>query len=41
MGIYKSGIGNQPSQFNVRPSTNTKNGKVSGTKERYYFDYRN
>jgi len=25
---YNSGIGNQPSHFNVRPSTNTKNGAV-------------
>ena len=34
---YKNGIGNQPSHFNVRPIINTKNGKVSGTKEHYYF----
>jgi hypothetical protein len=38
---YNSGIGNQPSHFNVRPSTNTKNGAVQGMKDHYYFDYRN
>ena len=34
---YKNGVGNQTSHFNVRPITNTKNGKVSGTKRHYYF----
>ncbi|SFB47380.1 HNH/endonuclease VII fold putative polymorphic toxin, partial [Clostridium frigidicarnis] len=38
---YNSGIGNQPSHFNVRPSTNTKNGAVQGMKDHYYFNYRN
>ncbi|RDU23583.1 HNH/endonuclease VII fold putative polymorphic toxin [Anaerosacchariphilus polymeriproducens] len=38
---YNSGIGNQTSHFNVRPSTNTKNGAVQGMKDHYYFNYRN
>jgi RHS repeat-associated protein len=38
---YDSGIGNQPSHFNVRPPTNTKNGAVQGMNDHYYFNYRN
>jgi len=38
---YSSGIGNQPSHFNVRPDTNSDTGSVSGMKDHYYFDYRN
>lgn len=34
---YTNGVGNQPSHFNVRPITNTQNGKVSGMKGHYYF----
>lgn len=35
---YESGIGNQTSHFTVRPITKTKNGKVKGTEEHYYFN---
>lgn len=38
---YSDGIGNQSSHFNVRPDNNPKTGDVSGTKEHYYFTYRN
>ena len=38
---YSSGIGNQGPHYNVRPGINTKNGKVQGLREHYYFDYRN
>jgi len=38
---YSGGIGDQPSHFNVRPETNLQTGKVSGTKDHYYFSYRN
>ncbi|MDD6400327.1 MAG: HNH/endonuclease VII fold putative polymorphic toxin, partial [Lachnospiraceae bacterium] len=34
---YTNGVGNQSSHFNVRPITNTQNGKVSGMKGHYYF----
>ena len=34
---YADGVGNQSSHFNVRPFTNTQNGKVSGMKGHYYF----
>ena len=34
---YENGVGNQSSHFNVRPITNTHNGKVSGMKGHYYF----
>ncbi|WP_243002716.1 RHS repeat-associated core domain-containing protein, partial [Lachnotalea glycerini] len=38
---YSDGIGNQSSHFNVRPDNNPKTGGVNGTKEHYYFTYRN
>ena len=34
---FDNEVGDQPSNFNVRPITNTQNGKVSGTKGHYYF----
>ena len=37
---YESGIGNQTSHFTVRPITKTKNGKVKGTEEHYYFNFK-
>jgi len=37
----EGGIGNQPSHHNVRPEHNTRNGKVDGMEDHYYFDKRN
>ncbi len=37
----EGGIGNQPSHHNVRPENNTRNGKVDGMEDHYYFDRRN
>jgi hypothetical protein len=37
----QGGIGDQPSHFNVRPAENTRNGKVDGMNDHYYFYYRN
>ncbi|BBP91324.1 type IV secretion protein Rhs [Bacillus safensis] len=37
----EGGIGNQPSHHNVRPEHNTRNGKVEGVEDHYYFERRN
>lgn len=34
---YESGIGNQPSHFNVRPNTSVNTGSVQGTQDHYYY----
>lgn len=37
----EGGIGNQSSHHNVRPEENTRNGKVKGMDDHYYFEKRN
>ena len=37
----QGGIGDQPSHHNVRPTENTRTGKVEGMEKHYYFDKRN
>ena len=37
----KDGNGDQPCHLNVRPAENTRNGKVEGMKDHYYFEKRN
>ncbi len=37
----EGGVGDQPSHHNVRPSENTRTGKVAGMEDHYYFCRRN